>query len=140
MCLFPVEKNNQSHGGEEEEVGQQQMMNLSTPTKQQQCATPTTPPNIKESHRRWKVEKGRSLQVKRLASQRSDSNDVPPKKKNKVCRVLYENIQKTKEMNPWDSFLRELVAFEDLETDSDNNVEEIINSNIKRRLDVMFEN
>ena len=78
--------------------------------------------------------------MKRLASQRSDSNDVPPPKKNKVCRVLYENIQKTKEMNPWDSFLRELVAFEDLETDSDNNVEEIINSNIKRRLDVMFEN
>merc|ERR1712174_52300 len=73
-------------------LGQQQMMNLSTPTKQQQCATPTTPPNIKESHRRWKVEKGRSLQVKRLASQRSNSNDVPPKK-NKVCRVLYENIQ-----------------------------------------------
>ena len=78
--------------------------------------------------------------MKRLASQRSDSNDVPPKKMSKVCRVLYENIQKTKEMNPWDSFLHELVAFEDLETDSDNNVEEIINSNIKRRLDVMFEN
>lgn len=111
------------------------------------------PPNIKESHRRWKAANNKAFWERRLACRRSNkqSRDRRPSKsaeaKLKIDRALYESIQGARETNPWDYFLGEVVeeCAEEVLCEAaqlkevDHNVEHLFHSSIKRRLDFMFE-
>jgi len=120
------------------------------------------PPNIKESHRKWKVAHGKEFWEKKLSCKKRSSS--PKGKairstKMKISQVLYQSIQRAREVNPWDYFVTQAVeecresepvkqaALSDLGNEDelyhgeadDNVVGVIFESSIKRRLDFMFE-
>jgi len=130
---------------------------------------PKGPPNIKESHKKWKVAHGKEFWEKRLACRKSKKtrHAAGSTAKAKINEVLYQSIHRARETSPWDYFLTQVVEECSSELQSEELLKEasadgcdltdcdrqdneggsgaanvvglMFQSSIKRRLDFMFE-
>jgi hypothetical protein len=96
------------------------------------------PPNIKESHKKWKVAHGKEFWEKRLACRKSSALSKRTKHaagsttKAKINEVLYQSIQRARETSPWDYFLTQVVE----ECSSELQSEELLKETSAHRCDL----